>query len=197
MVEKNPTRVPEAFGQYIARQVAAGFDSPDEITSSAVEMFADDVAPAVLRPIAERLTTEHVNAHQAAQANWPAVTDCDRLDAAMAELTRSGIVCRQNFSCCGNCGAYEIGAEMQAERRAGIHVRGYAFYHVQDTETAVNGSGLLLNYGSVRSTKEALTAIGHEIVDALRRHGLATDWNKSPNTRIGVLVDWKRRRPAT
>lgn len=197
MTEKDPAGLTEAVGRYVAQRVAAGFDPPEEIARSALEMFCEDAAPDVLRPIADRLTAEHVIAHQAAQANWPAVTDCDRLDAAMAELTRSGIVCRQNFSCCGNCGVFEIGAEMQAERRAGIHVRGYAFYHMQDTETAAGGAGLLLNYGSVRSTKEALTAIGNEIVNRLQRHGLATDWNGNPNTRIGVLIDWKRRRPAT
>jgi hypothetical protein len=64
---------------------------------------------------------------------------------------------------------------------------------MQDTERAVSGSGLLLNYGSVRAGKEALTAVGHEVVDVLRRHGLETEWDGKPSTRIGIVLDWKRR----
>ena len=85
---------------YIQRKTAAGFDSPNDIESSALEVFSDDQGPEVLRPIAERLTREAVEAHLAAQEQWPAVTDCDLLDRAFEELERAGVVSRQNFTCC-------------------------------------------------------------------------------------------------
>ena len=85
---------------YVQRKTAAGFDPPADIQASAVEAFSDDQAPEVLRPIAERLTREAVEAQLAAQERWPAVTDCDLLDRAFEELERAGIVSRQDFTCC-------------------------------------------------------------------------------------------------
>jgi hypothetical protein len=85
---------------YIQRKTAAGFDHPENIANSALEAFSDDQEPEVLRPIAERLTREAVEAQLAAQEQWPAVTDCDLLDRALEELDRAGVVARQNFTCC-------------------------------------------------------------------------------------------------
>src|SRR5262245_54076519 len=85
---------------YIQRKTAAGFNPPKDIPDSAVEAFSDEQAPEVLRPIAERLTREAVEAQLAAQERWPAVTDCDLLDRAFEELERAGVVARQNFTCC-------------------------------------------------------------------------------------------------
>jgi hypothetical protein len=90
----------EDMRAYIGRKTAAGFDSAEDIESSAVEVFSDDQDPELLRPIAERLTREAVEAHLAAQEQWPSVTDCDLLDRAFEELERGGIVARQDFTCC-------------------------------------------------------------------------------------------------
>lgn len=187
-------RLTAEIREYVARQVAAGFDSADEIVNSAVEVYSDDQPPDVLRPIAQRLTTQLVNEHVAAQANWPAVTDCDRLDRAFAELEASGIVARQNFSCCGNCGVAEIADEIHSEQETGKRIRGYTFYHMQDTENAADGGGLYLNYGAVEDGEAAALNVANEIVEALNRHGLKTNWSGTWQQRIGVSLDWKRRR---
>jgi hypothetical protein len=131
----------------------------------------------------------------AAQKEWPAVTDCDLLERAFGELERAGIVARQNFSCCGNCGSVEILGEMSKAQCGRARVRGYTFYHTQDTDSAADGYGLLLNYGAIERTEEAGVRIGHEIVDALQRHGLKTEWDGSWSKRIAVKLDWKRRFP--
>lgn len=91
----------DAMRGYIQQKTAAGFDAPKDIENSAVEVFSDEQQPLVLQPIAERLTREALEAHRAAQRKWPAVTDCDLLDRAFAELERAGIVSRQDFTCCG------------------------------------------------------------------------------------------------
>ncbi len=75
------------------------------------------------------------------------VTRCDRLDAAFAELERSGIVSRANFTCCSKCGENEIGDAMAEAAEQGIAVRGYTFFHQQDIDRAVAGDGVLLKYG--------------------------------------------------
>src|SRR5690242_7887187 len=96
----------------VAREVAAGFSSVDEIASLAAEIAADDAGvrlPAqAFTPLIEAVVAEHLEEEKA----WPAVTDCDRLDAAFAELEKAGIIARQNFSCCGTCGVGEIADEM-------------------------------------------------------------------------------------
>lgn len=130
------------------------------------------------------------------QASWPTPTDCDRLDAAFAALEQGGIVCRQHFSCCGTCGAAEIWDEIDTARGAGLDVRGYAFYHVQDTEAAVEGYGLYLNYGAVEDDEAPALAIAHEIVTTLEQHGLRVHWDGQWSRRISISLDWKRRRAA-
>lgn len=130
------------------------------------------------------------------QAEWPTVTDCDRLDNAFAELKADGIICRQHFSCCGSCGSVEIWDEIAAAQEVGRAVRGYAFYHVQDTEAAVGGHGLYLNYGAVEDGEAAVLSVARKIVAALERHGLRTNWNGQWARRIGVALDWKHRREA-
>src|SRR6266540_396816 len=151
----------DAMHSSIRRDIAAGFETPDEIVDSVVDLFSDEADVAILRPHARRMVREILDAHLREQASWSTPTDCDRLDAVFAALQQAGIVCRQHFSCCGTCGAYEIWEEMDTARDAGLDVRGYAFYHVQDTESAVEGYGLYLNYGAVEDGEAAALAVAH------------------------------------
>jgi hypothetical protein len=188
-------RAVEYLRGMIRREIAAGFDPVDHIMESAVECAADGVDAAALEPLAREFTREALAEQYRAQAEWPDQTDCDRLDEAFEELESRGIVCRQNFTCCGTCGAAEIWGEMQAAETSGLPVRGYAFYHVQNTTSAVEGGGLYLHYGATDKGEEAALAVAREIVDVLTAHGLAADWNGSWRTCVGVSLDWKRRRP--
>lgn len=181
---------------YIRHDVATGFDDPAAIVESAIEMFADELDAAVIEPHVRRILAEELAVHAGQQRGWPARTDCDKLDAAFATLEKNGVIARQHFTCCGTCGSTEIWDEMAAVERVGGAARGYAFYHWQDTEAAVDGSGLMLNYGASEEGEAAALIIAREIVAELERHGLVTDWNGSWDKRIGVKLDWKRRRAA-
>jgi hypothetical protein len=194
MTASDPNKVSADIREYVRQLVAGGFDSSAAIFEAVMEVYRDGLEPMALRATAEQFTKEAVKQHQANQMSWPDVTDCDHLDAALTELNRLGIVCRQNFSCCGTCGAGEILDEMEAERQVGTDVRGYAFYHAQDTETAVDGHGLYLSYGASEETEEAALLIGDEICEALRSHGLTVNWGRCWDRRIHVVLDWKRRR---
>ena len=66
---------------------------------------------------------------------------------------------------------------------------------MQDTESAVEGYALFLNYGAVEEGEQPALRVGHEIIDALQRHGLNTEWGESWSKRIAVKLDWKRRLP--
>src|SRR5512138_1225339 len=134
---------------YIRREVAGGFSGAEEICDSAVEIYSDEQDPSILLPYAKALTKEMFEAQGSEQASWEKITDCDRLDQAFADLEAQGIISRQNYSCCGTCSSGEIWEEMLALQNEGKAVRGYTFYHVQDTQHAVDGNGLYLNYGSI------------------------------------------------
>lgn len=184
----------EVMEAYIRQQVAGGFTPAEEITAGAVEIYGDRASSTLLQPYAQQMTSTAIAEHLASQQGWPPVTDCDRLDAAFAELESRGIVSRQDFWCCGTCGAVAIGDEMAAVRDLGIEVRGYTFYHMQDTESAVDGYGICLNYGSVLAGEGPALEIGNEIADTLRCHGLTVEWDGTWEKRISVSLEWKRRR---
>ncbi len=177
----------------LEREIAEGFLKRAAMVEAALE-WVGPTSLADVRPIADALLEEKLAGRKELERSWPKVTDCDRLDRAFAAMERAGIVARQNFTDCGTCGAAEIGGEMEAARKAGLDVRGYTFYHWQDTESAVEGGGLYLNYGSAEEGDEAGEAIGREIVKHLEAAGLKTKWNGSIEQRIGIEpLDWKRR----
>ncbi|GAB5348481.1 hypothetical protein TMRO357_02149 [Alteriqipengyuania sp. 357] len=164
-----------------------------DILQTAEDYFEKEFPAAEARRLAMAMLPELLAERRAEQAVWPETTDCDRLDAAFAALETDGIVSRQNFSCCGSCGSYEIWDEMAAVKDAGGPTRGYAFYHMQDTESAADGGRLNLNYGAAEEGETASLQVAAEIVAKLEEHGLETHWNGSLDQRIGISLDWKRR----
>lgn len=101
----------EAFDDlraFIAYRVREGFESAHEIMENVHDWAYDKYERDDMLPEIKRLTAELIAAHRAAQAEWGPSTDCDRLDEAFAALNRQGIVARQDFSCCNNCGFTEI-----------------------------------------------------------------------------------------
>ncbi len=184
----------EELRRYIHLDVWGGFVPADEIRGNAIELLEGDYGSSRLAPLANRILREEMEAHRLAQAGWPAATDNDRLDAAFEKFEQSGILSRQHYSDCGTCGAGEIWEEIEELLAQGRPMRGYVFYHEQDTESAVESQGLYLSYGAVEEEPEASIAIGREIVAELKRQGLSTRWSEELKYRIGVDVTWQRRR---
>ena len=83
---------------------------------------------------------------------------------------------------------------MREVRKKGQLVRGYGFYHMQDTEHAVEGGGVDLGYGADEKGEPAAVGIGRGISDALRAYELTVEWDVTMQKRIKVVLDWKRRR---
>ena len=178
------------IAKYIRTKVAAAFISADHIRESAVAVFADECEPETLDVFAEEEVRRAVEEHLRAEMTWPAETDCERLDAAFADLERNGIVARQDFSCCGTCGAADIQGEMET---AGTSTRGYTFYHMQDTDSAAEGYGLYLSYGSVEEGEGPALAVARDVVEMLRKHRIGAEWDGSWLHRIRVPLTWQRR----
>ena len=188
-------RAEHALHRIINYQLSSGFGPLDGIVDITLDAMAENHHIKDLRPHAERILAAAINARRAVEKQWPPITDCDRLDSAFAKLEEAGIVSRQNFSCCGMCGVTEICRAIVRERKQGREFRGYTFYHVQDTESAMEGDGLHLNYGSVMRGEKAALSIGYEVAAAIHAEGLKVEWDGTWGRRIGVQLDWKRRLP--
>lgn len=180
--------------EHVQPAVDGGFAGRDDIIELASDVTGEENLPFTREEIAS-IIDERLAEHAARQAGWPAVTDNDRLETAFADLEGRGIVVRQNFTCCGSCGSYEIWDEIARHEEGGAKARGYAFYHSQDAEGAAGGERLHLSYGSVEEGDEASVAIAEEIATALRAAGLDVTWNGAITQRIGVDMEWRRRRP--
>jgi len=179
---------------FLAQSVREGFDSVHEMVENAAEYATERYGRDDLRPAIQRLVAESLAAHRAEEADWTASTDCDRLDQAFASLNDQGIVARQHFSCCNNCGFAEIWVEVEAQEKRGP-VEGYVFYHLQCTEAAMRTGRLLMAYGSVDDDPEQLRRVADTAVAELRRAGLNASW--AGTTADPIVVDdivWRRRR---
>jgi hypothetical protein len=53
---------------------------------------------------------------------------------------------------------------------------------------------LYLSFGSLSGNLLSETLTGFKVSRTIRRHGLKTQWNGSPFTRILVEMEWQRRR---
>ncbi|WP_155371331.1 DUF6891 domain-containing protein [Catellatospora vulcania] len=172
----------------VNKLVARGDRACAAIVEDTVECLEGEADPAALQALAWELVGPAFAAHLDAQQTWPARTDSDRLTDAFRALDAAGIVAREDFACCQNCGVAEIGDEVLDAMPA----RGYVFYHQQDAERCAEGGGLYLAYGPLGQPPTA--EIGEEVAAALRAEGLQVDWSGSAGQRIHVRVGWARRR---
>lgn len=187
--------IQQSVQDHIELQVKVGYDSREQIIASAEVMFEDAIEDRQeLRRLAARLTDSALAAHFSAQRTWSHETDCDKLDEAFAELDRNGIVARQNWTCCQTCGHTEIAYELG---RTAVHrrVRGYVFFHQQDSEHVAHEDNLYLAYGSLNGGDDEAVAVAREVAATLRRYGLTIEWNGLIQKRICIRdIHWQRRR---
>lgn len=180
----------------LEREIKGGFyKTVPEAIQRVIERFSDEYEEVFLKPVCQKMSQEIISKLNQNAKKWPKKTDCDRLNAAFAELEKKGVVARQNFSCCGSCGAGEIRDEIKKEQKAGKKIRGYVFFHEQDTDSAVDGEGLYFCYGSTKEGTKAALAIANEIADTLKKHGLKTDWDGTWDKRISAELKWQKRGP--
>jgi len=172
----------------------------EQVTEALVDEFGDDGEDVPAQVL--RIAPQAFDARQAVERSWPAPTDCDLLDRAFERLEQVGIVARQDVACCQNCGHQEIGDEIE-KARAHRPVRGYTFFHHQDTERAAQGGTLYLAFGAAmpKGTFEgewlrAEAEIAGEVVAVLQAEGLSALWNRV-GTGVAAAPTPKLRRRVT
>jgi Domain of unknown function (DUF6891) len=181
--------------KYIAEKWREGFLSQDEVLNLAADALEDEFPGSIAIGSLEASLQRAVRQLDTEQASWPPETDNDRLTGVFAKLDAAGIVAAENFSCCNNCGHGEMLGELELERLE-RSVRGYAFYHAQDTERAAQGGGLYIRFGADSEDEERNAMVGREIVSALVEGGFKPEWDGSSAHGIFLPVTWQRRRSA-
>lgn len=190
----------ESTHRFVQQKVAAGFDTPEQIVALTIEQNANQVDTNELKLFIEKTVKYMLDEHLAAQQNWPAVTDCDRLDQAFHSLQSEGIFCSQNVRTNGSCGLILVKSEIEEQQKAGRIYDGYAIYYALDTDFATQGRGLNLSFDSTHEDEEPTAKsslamkIGQRIIAALEANGLHPQWDGTMKSRIFVPMDWKRRR---
>jgi hypothetical protein len=193
MTQPSDAELRQDIASLIATLVRAAYQPRDQVWLAIDDVCEEADDPDAMRQFAAAELEARWREQRALEAQWSDRTDCDRLDQAFAELELSGVVSRQDFTCCGSCGVAEM-ALICSELEAGDQKpRGYAFFHAQDTEHAVLGDGLYLNYGDLEGEERASLAIGREIVAVFKSHGLKPEWDERWATRIHVPLSWRRR----
>lgn len=180
-----------------------GFVPTSDIKPTASSMLAGATDDATLAQLIGASFTQAALAHQQAMKSWPAVTDCDRLDAGFDELNKLGIMARHDWTCCSNCAvaALHKAHETTPSNALGVPYTGYVYYHQQDSQRAANGEGLLLGYGTFQPTEneadyQSLSLqVARQASDVLKKHDLQLNWDGTIERRLEVQLNWQRRHP--
>lgn len=185
--------LPEETLRDIDSIVRSGFESRDRV----IEIFTEEMyAPGDLDPEEIALATDlAIKAWEEARKTWPAVTDWDRLDQVFQELKPKGVICLHHAGHTQSDGYEDFEAALRSHRDPGA-VRGYCFYHSQDTMRAVQGEGLYLAFGPAQPVLERTEGpvIGRLIASALTEAGLPVKWDGSFESRLFIpQFDWKKR----
>ena len=178
----------EYLADRIRVMVWSGFNDLSDVLEMLEDCDEDDADKQML----EEYAKSEFQAKREAEATWPAVTDCNRLDAAFDALNGMGIIALHNAGYTISDGISDV-AEVLAESDRD-QVKGYCFYHEQDVERAVDGHGLMLAYGDIADTARGKRAIGELVKAELERRGFVVEWDGDEEKRIDLpRIVWQRR----
>ena len=177
----------------IATMVRSGFYSRERLIEIfTAEMYApndpdpNDVAVSIDANFAK---------YEKEKREYPATTDCDRLDTAFTRINERGVIAIQNAGYTQSDGYDDVGT-VYSEHPDKERILGYCFYHGQDLERAINGGGLYFAFGPVDPAEEQTIGVevGTIIREELERAGLAVDWDGTFEKRLSIpKLNWQKR----
>lgn len=174
-----------------------GFDAPeavqaliDEHIEQGLEFDVDKVKATLEREFAKK---------RSAEAQWPAITDVDKLERAFLRLHDQGICALHSAGDTQEQGIEAVADVITDDDTPEDKYQGYVFYSTQDLEGALDNEGLLLAHGHVdrsEAQEAQRVAVAQTICDVLKLEGFEVDWNGSTNRRIHLpTFRWQRRSP--
>ncbi|MET7638178.1 hypothetical protein [Streptomyces sp. NPDC005438] len=183
----------EQLAEQLPLMVLTGFSESYEVAEELVELLQEEMDDeeactiSHVLPLVDELWIKRL----AEQAEWPEVTEVDRLEEAFEALPDRGVAAETHASCCARCGSGEMAGVAEDEE-----LEGYVFSHVQGTEGAIEGRGLYLYFGALNRSKEADAEIGRRVVEELRAKGLTVTWDGDPENAIHLpTLEWRNRLP--
>ncbi len=184
-----------------ALEVKAGFATAREIFELIIdvakydhELKGDDLKE--MRKKLKDIVTKLLEKHQKEQSNFPEVTDCDRLDAAFADLEQQGILTAQNAGYTQSDGFADINEKYWrlTKKQQKTYV-GFVFFHSQDLERVLESKKLLLAFGAGKGDAKSDVKAGKIIQKVLTAHGFKVKWNGKSDTRLEISkFTWQKRR---
>jgi hypothetical protein len=175
--------------------VRGGYTSLEDIfyfVKSVVEDEGFDASP-------QELINTEIKQLKEEQTSWSGPTEFDRFSDVFESLFDEGIIALENLSCCQSCAIDElIEITESAEKKDPASLEGtigYTFFHEQDTETAVDGGGIWLSYGSfpLQENDPAAIQVGKSVSKKLIEAGFNVHWDEDIKTRIHVPLKWQRK----
>lgn len=117
-----------------------------------------------------------------------------RLGSAFRAMRKAGLLARQNFSCCGNCGGYEMANKAAELKKVGKEVKGCAFYHSQANANKREGRNFYLTYGPLETTEFGtiglpVEEVGKIVTTCLAEADVAYEWNGDGTKNIKVVIN--------
>jgi hypothetical protein len=194
---------PEATRGRIHHLVWCGFHPDADVEWMITDEYLDpDALTAEDRAWVKAEAARACAAKRAAEAEWPAQTEYDRLEAVFVQLRSEKIIALHRAGNTLSDGHDDVRERWRAAGRLASGIRGCCFYHAQDLDTAVRTGRLHLAFSGGMipeiAQREANTVVvGRRIVALLRAAGFGAQWSGDINERIDAdLGQWRKRAPA-
>jgi hypothetical protein len=172
----------------IRTSVWSGFCNDNDVQEMIDDIIEEEANESYLRS----QVNHEFEQKQIAELSWPKETDCDRLTLAFHELNQNNIIALHNAGNTMSDGLDDVNETMHQRGKA--NVIGYCFYHGQDVERAVKGSGLWLAFGDFDANNIEKIKIGNIVKSTIEKYRFHIEWNEDSETRLSIPVfDWKRR----
>ena len=187
----------EFIYESIVSQVRMGFLPIDEIKDNIIEEiedngFEDEISEDWAN---EQIDNEWENLISESK-NWKSPNDTERLTEAFDELCDKNIIALHNAGFEASDGEYEVVEVERALRENGKMSDGYCFYHEQDLARAISkdNPSLYIAFQKINNEDDKVSIeVGKKVVEVLKHHGFAVDWNESANTKILIPnFKWQR-----
>ncbi|HEX6517765.1 MAG TPA: hypothetical protein VF049_19555 [Nocardioidaceae bacterium] len=185
-----PEKVPqeEHVREFVRSCVRAGLLDAQSLYGEVVQAVASELPE--LRDRADAVARDWIAAYREElardQAQWPEVTDHDRLQAAFAELAAADVVVLQGCE-----DHWDAKAVLDRRAEAGNPPRGIAWFTPPDVWHAIDEGMLEVNlwHGSTANVAPG-DALLDEAVAVFERHGLPAHFDEG---RIEVAAHWQKR----